>query len=253
MKNEPSNALSTADFCSTFALFEGFENRLQKHVAFDGSAGFEDARADRLGKLGEVLLEADAAAEVLVEHDVKAFAQVLPDHGDVLDGHPREVGFDDPFLKRYVGRPVEPLPERAKGLKPGPEVGVVGQPDQPVGEVDPRVHAVELVREDPRGAAPDAGVGGVECGFDRVETDAAIAESAERMGRRAPDDLGRIDQPLCQRLDGFRAPESSQAGRGRGADQRRRMIEEPDDRGRKGGPVGFGVRPTGFPGRQVCG
>ena len=46
-------------------------------------------------KLGNVLLEADSAAQVLVEHDVHALDQVSPFDGQLGRSHPRQVGPDD--------------------------------------------------------------------------------------------------------------------------------------------------------------
>ena len=119
------------------AALQSGQNRVQKHVALDGLAGLDDRRPELFGQLGDILLEADTAAQVLVEHDVQPLAQVLPDDGNVWLGHPGQVGVDDPPLEGNVAAAVEPLPQAAQGLQAGPEVGVAGQLDQALGQVKP--------------------------------------------------------------------------------------------------------------------
>src|SRR5208283_430761 len=89
---------------------QGGQNRVQKHVALDGPAGLDDPWPELFGQLGDILLKANTAAQVLVEHDVQPLAQVLPHDGNVWLGHPRQVRVDDPPLERNVARAVEPLP-----------------------------------------------------------------------------------------------------------------------------------------------
>ena len=59
------------------------EDGCQKHVALEGFSRLQDAGAHRFRQLGDVLLEADAAPEVLIEHDVETLAQVFADDRDV--------------------------------------------------------------------------------------------------------------------------------------------------------------------------
>ena len=141
-------------------------------------------------------------------------------------GHPGEVGVDDPPLEPRIARAVEPLPQRPQRLQPGPQVGIAGQLDQPVRQVRSRVHAVELVGEDPGRAPPHARIG-IVAGPGEIASDAdsLVAQPPEGPGRGPPDDLGGIAQPLHQGLGRLRPAQPSQAGRGRRPHQGLGIVE----------------------------
>ena len=101
-------------------MFERGQDGRDEHVAFKRPPRVHDARAHRLGERLDVLLKADAAPQVFVEHDVKALAQVLADDRHIGLGHPREVGVDDPAGERRVFRAIEPLAQGPQRLESRP-------------------------------------------------------------------------------------------------------------------------------------
>ena len=221
--------MSTALRWSQVPTLQGGQNRVQKHVALDGPAGLDDPWPELFGQLGDILLKADTAAQVLVEHDVQPLAQVLPHDGNVWLGHPRQVRVDDPPLEGNVARAVEPLPQAAQGLQAGPEVGVAGQLDQPLGQVKSGVHARKLVGEDPGRTPAHARIRIVQSPLDRIDADSLIAQSPQGPGRGAPDDLGGIAQRAHKGRHRFGSSQPSQTGRGRGAREWLGIGEQSDD------------------------
>ena len=124
LKNEPSNASSTAVALEVVALLERGQDGRDEHVALKRPPRVQDARPHRLGERLDVFLKAHSAPQVFVEHDVQALAQVLADDRDVGLGHPREVRLDDPPGERRVAGAVKPLAQGPQGLEPRPQIRV---------------------------------------------------------------------------------------------------------------------------------
>ena len=100
------------------------EDGSQENVAFEGFSRVQDSRSHSLGQLTDVLLKADPAPEVLVEHDVKTLAEVLSQGRYIIVGHPLEVCIDNSTGEGWIVGAIEPLSQGPECLKASPEVGV---------------------------------------------------------------------------------------------------------------------------------
>ncbi len=130
------------------SALQGAQHRCQQDVALQRPACLKNAWPQRFRELGDVLLKADSASQVLVEHDVQTFAQVLAHDRNLGLGHPRQVGIDDPPLKRLVFGAIEPLAQGLEGLKSSPKVRVPAELEETLGQIEPGIHAIKLVSED---------------------------------------------------------------------------------------------------------
>ena len=220
------------------------------------SSRLEDSRSHRLRQLGDVLLEADAAAQVLVEHDVEPLAQVLAHDGDIGLGHPGEVGVDDPPREapdRWSGRTTGASVRRAWSrvqrsgspaeLEQRLAPGRAGRPSRRTGR-----------RRSARRRGGSRGFGTLERRHDRIDADPLVAQPPQAptpprarrswRDRRAVRHEGLDRARLVPAGPGRRPPPRGRAARDGRATARSPLRTEA---GRTR------ARPRGFPGRRACG